>query len=248
MAVTQIGRIATPIIAMARAATAATELLGTIDAKVPDLRGLKSPEASAESDIVFEDVTFAYPSRADVTVLDHLNVKFESAKVTAIVGPSGSGKSTIVGLLERWYELRSDETLPMDIESPEAKDTAAGTEETPMSNEATTIAIGGTPSSVIGGSVSVGGINICDLDCKWWRSKIGLVQQEPFLFNDTIFRNVAYGLCGTEWQDAPDEQKMKMVKAACDEAYANEFICRLPQVCIVHIWAGERGKSDAYLW
>jgi ATP-binding cassette subfamily B (MDR/TAP) protein 1 len=227
MAVTQIGRIATPMISMARAATAATEILGTIDAKVPDLRGFKSPDVSTEDDIVFKDVTFAYPSRADVTVLDNLNVKFESGKVTAIVGPSGSGKSTIVGLLERWYELRSDDPLSKEIGSSEPENAAVRTNESSTPEQD---AVVGTSTTVNGGSVSVGDTNICDVDCKWWRSKIGLVQQEPFLFNESIFRNVAYGLCGTEWHDVSEEQQMKMVKSACDEAYANEFISKLPQV------------------
>jgi ABC-type multidrug transport system fused ATPase/permease subunit len=65
---------------------------------------------------------------------------------------------------------------------------------------------------------------------KWWRSQIGLVQQEPFLFNDTIYNNVAHGLSGTEWEHKTKEEKLEMVKDACKEAYADEFISKLPQV------------------
>ena len=36
-----------------------------------------------------------------------------------------------------------------------------------------------------------------NMDLGWWRPQIGLVQQEPFLFDDTIERNVEYGLVGT---------------------------------------------------
>lgn len=79
------------------------------------------------------------------------------------------------------------------------------------------------------GKVRIGSIDLQDADLKWWRSQIGLVQQEPFLFNDTLFNNVAFGLCGTKWQDFSKEEKMKMVKEACKEAYAEEFIDRLPQ-------------------
>lgn len=79
------------------------------------------------------------------------------------------------------------------------------------------------------GTVRIGTLDLHDVDVKWWRSKIGLVQQEPFLFNDTLFNNVAFGLCGTQWQDLSKEEKMKMVKEACKEAYADEFIDRLPQ-------------------
>jgi ATP-binding cassette subfamily B (MDR/TAP) protein 1 len=69
-----------------------------------------------------------------------------------------------------------------------------------------------------------------EIDLKWWRSQIGLVQQEPFLFNDTIYKNVEYGLIGTEWEHATKERKMKLVRGACREAFAAEFILRLPEV------------------
>jgi ATP-binding cassette subfamily B (MDR/TAP) protein 1 len=69
-----------------------------------------------------------------------------------------------------------------------------------------------------------------EADLKWWRSQIGLVQQEPFLFNDTIYKNVEYGLLGTEWEHESEAQKMKRVRRACKEAFAAEFISRLPEV------------------
>ena len=56
------------------------------------------------------------------------------------------------------------------------------------------------------------------------------MQQEPFLFNDTIYKNVEYGLTGTEWEYDTDDQKMELVKRACEEAFATEFINQLPQV------------------
>ena len=65
---------------------------------------------------------------------------------------------------------------------------------------------------------------------KWWRSQIGLVQQEPFLFNGTIYENVAYGLIGTPRESETDDAKRLLVVAACEEAYADEFISRLPDV------------------
>jgi len=81
------------------------------------------------------------------------------------------------------------------------------------------------------GSITTGGCSLKDIDLKWWRSQIGLVQQEPFLFNDSIYRNVEHGLVGTEWEDASDEIKKELVKHACTEAFADEFINRLPEVC-----------------
>jgi ABC-type multidrug transport system fused ATPase/permease subunit len=74
------------------------------------------------------------------------------------------------------------------------------------------------------------------MDLKWWRSQIGLVQQEPFLFNGTVFENVAYGLIGTRWEDEPEDAKRALVVAACQEAFADEFIARLPDVCASLVW------------
>lgn len=69
-----------------------------------------------------------------------------------------------------------------------------------------------------------------EIDLKWWRSQIGLVQQEPFLFNDTIYKNIEYGLIGTEWEHDTEDSKMEHVKRACKEAFAHKFIKRLPEV------------------
>jgi ABC-type multidrug transport system fused ATPase/permease subunit len=81
------------------------------------------------------------------------------------------------------------------------------------------------------GRVLVDGHNINDLDVKWWRSQVGLVQQEPFLFNDSIYQNVAFGLIGSKWENETESVKLELVTAACREAYADEFIERLPEVC-----------------
>ena len=59
---------------------------------------------------------------------------------------------------------------------------------------------------------------------------VGLVQQETFLFNDTIYKNIEYGLMGTGWEHETIETKQELARQACQEAFANEFICRLPEV------------------
>ncbi|XP_043706460.1 ABC transporter B family member 26, chloroplastic isoform X2 [Telopea speciosissima] len=61
--------------------------------------------------IEFMDVSFHYPSRVMVPVLQHLNVSICSSEVVAIVGLSGSGKSTIVNLLLRLYEPTEGQIL-----------------------------------------------------------------------------------------------------------------------------------------
>jgi ATP-binding cassette subfamily B (MDR/TAP) protein 1 len=92
------------------------------------------------------------------------------------------------------------------------------------------------------GLITVGGQNIREIDLAWWRSQIGLVQQEPFLFNTTIFTNVEYGLIGTEWEFSSKQQKMKLVEQACKEAFADEFIARLPEVCLYNIYTSPTFK------
>lgn len=82
------------------------------------------------------------------------------------------------------------------------------------------------------GNIRIGDRNLNEIDLHWWRAQIGFVQQEPFLFNDTILKNVEYGLVGTEWEDASEEMKKGLVARACKEAYADEFIRMLPAVTI----------------
>ncbi|KAG9807676.1 ABC transporter, partial [Aureobasidium melanogenum] len=87
---------------------------------------------------------------------------------------------------------------------------------------------GSQAKPVLSGSIIVGGHNIETLDLKWWRAQVGVVQQEPFLFNDTIINNVANGLIGTQWENESKEKKLELVQEACREAYAHDFITRLP--------------------
>ncbi|KAI2643593.1 ABC transporter-like protein [Xylaria nigripes] len=200
-----VGSIAAPISAAAQAAGAARILFNGIDAPRPVTTGIKHPEASATGDIVLWNVNFTYPTRPHIKVLDNLNLIIPAGKVTAIVGPSGSGKSTVVALIQRWYEMDGD-----------------------MGDKQLILYFRN-------GSVTIGGRKLTDLDLKWWRSQIGLVQQEPFLFNQTIFENVASGLVGTEWEHIDIAAKRALVQDACKEAYADEFISRLPDEYDTHV-------------
>ncbi|KAM0431462.1 hypothetical protein ACHAPT_005439 [Fusarium lateritium] len=220
LVLTAMERISTPLMAVSKAMVAACEFFAVIDAPLPASGNLK-PDITTE-DLVFDNVTFEYPSRPGVRILGGLNLRIRSGQNTALVGPSGSGKSTVVGLLERWYSLSQHQVLPQVIEATkDKKDDEKDNQEENEKQE-------GPVNPTMAGTVTVGGHNLEELDLKWWRAQIGLVQQEPFLFNDTIFKNVANGLVGTEFQDAPEEKKRELVKEACQEAYADEFINRLP--------------------
>lgn len=68
--------------------------------------------------------------------------------------------------------------------------------------------------------VSLNGVDLKDLDLKWVRSQIGLVGQEPVLFNVTIAENICCDLKVT---------RAEMEQAAKD-ANAHDFITKLPMV------------------
>ncbi|KAL6115511.1 abcb11 [Pungitius sinensis] len=57
-----------------------------------------------KGDIEFHNVTFHYPSRPEVKILDRLSVPVKSGETTAFVGPSGAGKSTAIQLFQRFYD------------------------------------------------------------------------------------------------------------------------------------------------
>ncbi len=90
------------------------------------------------------------------------------------------------------------------------------------------------------GMILLDGIDIQKLNIAWLRTQIRVVQQEPVLFSGTIFDNVAFGLEGTQYADALYEQKLALVKAACQDAYAHEFIENLPKKYDTQI--GERAR------
>ena len=228
-----VSQTAPPIMNIMKAAGAATDFFAVIDAPKPSQLGLKDPDVSAREDITVDSVTFAYPSRPHSKVLDSLSLRFEAGKITAIVGSSGSGKSTIVGLLERWYELNDTNKIVIPesaIKDEKADKLKLGESEKDGVKGADGSTDESKPAIQVSGSVKVGNHNLDSVDLKWWRSQIGLVQQEPYIFNDTIYKNVEYGLIGSQWEDADADTKRNLVTEACKEAFADEYISRLPQV------------------
>ncbi|NWU34612.1 ABCBB protein, partial [Hylia prasina] len=85
---------------------AATNIFETIDKK-PTIDcmsedGYKLDKVRGE--IEFHNVTFNYPSRPDVKILDNLNMVIKAGETTAFVGASGAGKSTAIQLIQRFYD------------------------------------------------------------------------------------------------------------------------------------------------
>ena len=69
------------------------------------------------------------------------------------------------------------------------------------------------------GEITIDGVDIRDIDMQYYRSRIGYVQQEPMMFHDTIYNNIAYG--------DPSFTVDQVINAA-DIANAHEFIVRQP--------------------
>ncbi|KAL4923483.1 ABC transporter ATP-binding protein [Aspergillus undulatus] len=91
-----------------------------------------------------------------------------------------------------------------------------------------------------GGHITVDGKDITNLNTKWLRSQVALVQQEPVLFQGTIFQNVAKGLLNSQ-KLLPHEEQLKLVHEACKSSYAHDFIQALPEGYSTYL--GERGGT-----
>ncbi|KAL7062928.1 hypothetical protein AAHC03_0254 [Spirometra sp. Aus1] len=69
------------------------------------------------------------------------------------------------------------------------------------------------------GEVLIDGVDIRDLDIKWYRSQLGVVSQEPVLFSGTVAENIALGRPGATQEDIEKAAKM---------ADVHDFILSLP--------------------
>ncbi|XP_009787798.1 LOW QUALITY PROTEIN: ABC transporter B family member 19-like [Nicotiana tabacum] len=90
----------------AQGTVAATRVFEVID-RIPEIDPY-SPEgrrlSTVRGKIEFKCVTFAYPARPTVQILQSLNLVIPASRTLALVGTSGGGKSTIFALIERFYD------------------------------------------------------------------------------------------------------------------------------------------------
>ena len=63
------------------------------------------------------------------------------------------------------------------------------------------------------------------MNIRWLRQQIGIVSQEPVLFDASIAENVRYGAL---FREVSDEEVIEATKAA----NIHSFIESLPQVCV----------------
>lgn len=86
------------------------ELLSAEDA-VKDPETPQALPTPVRGELVFDNVTFHYPTRPDQSALSGINVTIKAGETVALVGPSGAGKSTIIQLLLRFYDPQSGRIL-----------------------------------------------------------------------------------------------------------------------------------------
>jgi ATP-binding cassette subfamily B protein len=82
------------------------------------------------------------------------------------------------------------------------------------------------------GQILVDGQDIKEIDMEFYRAQMGYVQQEPMMFHDTIYNNIAYG---------NSDVKVEQVINAAKIANAHNFIIKLPDSYDTVL--GERGSG-----
>jgi ATP-binding cassette, subfamily B (MDR/TAP), member 1 len=92
----------------------------------------------------------------------------------------------------------------------------------------------------VGGEIFLDGHEISTLNLRWLRRQVSLVNQEPVLFNTSIFENIGHGLTGTPYENTSGAGRMVLIVRAAKKANAHDFISALPMGYETQV--GERGS------
>ena len=95
-------------------AAGASERLNQLLSAEPEIKAPANPvplPVPAEGRLVFDGVTFHYPTRPDTSALDSFNLEVRPKERLAVVGPSGAGKTTIFQLAQRFYDPEGGRVL-----------------------------------------------------------------------------------------------------------------------------------------
>lgn len=98
---------------LVRAAGASERLANILEVEdsITDPTNPISPPSSDSSSIKFDNITFQYPLRPQISALQKVTFSVECGETVAIVGPSGAGKSTIFQLLLRFFDPQEGRIL-----------------------------------------------------------------------------------------------------------------------------------------
>ena len=99
----ELSQVWSEISAAAGAAGRIADLLAIQPKITAPARPLALP-VPARGEVVFDAVSFAYPTRAQDKAVNGLSFTVHPGETLAIVGPSGAGKSTVLQLLMRFYD------------------------------------------------------------------------------------------------------------------------------------------------
>lgn len=80
------------------------ELLNESNEDLPLLKDAHQVDKKIVGAVRFEKLSFNYPSRKEIKVLNEISFEAKVGERVAIVGPSGAGKSTLAAMILRFYE------------------------------------------------------------------------------------------------------------------------------------------------
>lgn len=105
----------------------ASQRLAQLMVEQPDITAPNKPiplPTPGEGRLVFEDVTFSYPTRLTDTALADFNLEVRPNELLAVVGPSGAGKTTLFQLAQRFYDPQAGRVLldGVDVKKADPED------------------------------------------------------------------------------------------------------------------------------
>ncbi|GAB3666108.1 ABC transporter ATP-binding protein [Halopiger thermotolerans] len=203
-----------------KAKSSAERVFGILatDADVQSPPDAETPDAVA-GDVAFEAVRFSYGADGE-RILEGVDFEVEAGETVGFAGTSGSGKSTLLKLLPRFYDVDDRHALADGGVDGESGDDPA---------------------------VRIDGVDVRDYDLQTLRDRIGVVEQDPFMFSGTIRENVAYGdgeafrtvLEAGEGADGVPADVDRRIREAAIAAGAHRFVEELPEGYDTMV--GERG-------
>ena len=156
-----------------------------------------------EGNIELKNIDFEYKInniKEENHILKNINLDIKSGMFIGIVGLSGSGKSTLINLILRLYDIDIDNKYIIKNNDKYINDIEEEKEKL-LNKKNDNILIDYNEKNIFKNifeksqkGVFFDKINIKKYDIKYLHSQIGFVQQEPSLFNETIYENIIYGL------------------------------------------------------